>query len=39
MFILGVSIHQMSDRDTARLGAFLIKRAAEQAEQPYLAME
>jgi hypothetical protein len=39
ILILGVTFHQMSDRDTARLGAFLIKRAAEQAEQPYLAVE
>jgi hypothetical protein len=34
--ILGVTFYQMSDRDTARLGAYLIKRAAEQ---PYPALE
>lgn len=39
IMILGVSIQQMNDRDSARLGAYLIKRAAEQAEQPYLALE
>jgi hypothetical protein len=39
ILILGVSIHQMNDRDSSRLGAYLIKRAAEQAEQPYLALE
>ena len=33
---LGVAFHQISDRDIARLGAYLIKRAAEQ---PYLTIE
>lgn len=36
ILILGVAFHQMSDRDIARLGAYLVKRAAEQ---PYLAPE
>ena len=36
ILILGVAFHQINDRDTARLGAYLIKRAAEQA---YLALE
>ena len=36
ILILGVTFHQMSDRDTARLGAYLIKLAAEQS---YLALE
>ena len=36
ILILGVAFHQMSDRDTARLGAYLIKLAAEQS---YLALE
>lgn len=36
ILILGVTFYQISDRDTARLGAYLVKRAAEQS---YHALE